>query len=132
MVERRNFTRENVFQFRIKKARHPGSRIHIVRTSPRIIDVERVVNRKISVVKINTVEVKGGSKVFRRVQYAPDVDARIKVHRTRVEKDVVKVKVKKDTAKVDVKEKSKTKKGKEAKKTKVKVKETKKKKDKKE
>lgn len=94
VVETRNFTRDNVYRFRIKTGVRPRANFRILRTAPRIVDVERVVNRKIEVVKINTVEVKGGKRVFRKVEYAPAVNARIAVHRTNVEKTVVKAKVK--------------------------------------
>jgi hypothetical protein len=108
VVEARNFTRDNVYRFRIKTNVRPGANFQILRTSPRIVDVERVMNRKIGIVKINTVEVKGGKHAFRRVQYSPDVDARIAVHRTNVEKHVVKTKVKTKKAQANQKKKKKT------------------------
>lgn len=92
VVAVRDFTRENVFKFRIATGVRPRASIQIVRVAPRIVDVERVVNRKIAVVKINTVEVRGGPHVFRRVEYSPAVNARIAVHRTHVEKQVIKKK----------------------------------------
>jgi hypothetical protein len=116
VVETRNFTRDNVYRFRINTGVRPRANFQILRTAPRIVDVERAMNRKMEVVKINTVEVKGGKRVFRRVEYSPAVKARIAVHRTNVEKHVVKAKVKKKAPKAAEKKKTEVKKKKAKKK----------------
>ena len=120
VVEIRNFTRDNVYRYRIRTGVRPRANFQILRTAPRIVDVERVVKRRIGPVKINTVEVKGGKRVFRRVQHTPDVDARIKVHRTNVEKQVIKRKVKTKPKAVEKKPEVKKEKAKKKKKTKKK------------
>ena len=102
-----NFTNDNVIRFAINIGTvRPHANIRIVRTAPLVVDVERVIKRKVNVVNVRKVDVKGGAHVFRRVEYPDTVNKRISVHRTRVEKEVVVAK--KDDKKVVAAKKTET------------------------
>jgi hypothetical protein len=68
VVPMRHLTQRNVRMYFVSGPVAPARTVHIVRTAPEFTDVERIQNRKIDVVHLNTTEVQGGKYKFKRVE----------------------------------------------------------------
>lgn len=68
VVRVRDLTRRNLRTYVVSRPVAPARTIQVVRTAPEWTHVERVSNRKVEVVRLNTTEVQGGKYKFKKVE----------------------------------------------------------------
>ncbi len=90
IVKNDNFTRENVYNYRIDRAEQNNiGRSAVVRRAPDVRNIERRINKQVPKVKINIEKNRQTPGQFRRMILPPDISQRVDRNRAFVEKEVI-------------------------------------------